>query len=65
MSWPLLTFKSKHMKRFSGNFAYLIIEPTDLYFNEVHGKWFPVPKHWVGDFDRLIAIQSNHPIFNP
>jgi hypothetical protein len=38
------------MKRFSGNFAYLIIEPTDLYFNEVHGKWFPVPKHWVGDF---------------
>jgi hypothetical protein len=27
-----------------------IIEATDEYFLELHNRWLPVPKHWVGDF---------------
>lgn len=26
------------------------ITATDEYFIEHHNKWFPVPKHWIGDF---------------
>lgn len=33
------------------------IKSSDLYFDELHNKWFPVPKHWIGD------SQSFHPFF--
>jgi hypothetical protein len=38
------------MKPWPTNTDLLVIESTDLYYNEVHKKWFPVPKHWIGDF---------------
>lgn len=28
----------------------LVIEATDLYFDEVRSAWIPVPAFWVGDF---------------
>jgi hypothetical protein len=27
-----------------------IIEETDEYFLDLYNRWFPVPKHWIGDF---------------
>lgn len=27
-----------------------IIEATDLYFNDVHSKWLPVPSFWIGNY---------------
>jgi hypothetical protein len=37
-----------------------IVEATDVYFNDVHNRWLPVPKHWVGDFvsSHTYAIRS-------
>lgn len=28
----------------------MVVESTDIYFIESHSKWYPVPKHWIGDF---------------
>jgi len=28
---------------------HLIIKSTSTYFDEVHKKWLPAPKHWIGD----------------
>ncbi len=38
-----------------------IIEATDLYFDEVYSKWFPVPRFWIGDYvqNHSHRIQSN------
>ena len=42
------------------NPAFLIVEATDLYFIESRSQWFPVPKHWIGDFvsSHSYAIKS-------
>jgi hypothetical protein len=38
------------MKPCKINAALLVIEADDLYFIESRNRWFPVPKHWIGDF---------------
>ena len=32
------------------NSGLLVIESTDVYFDEVHNIWRRVPSFWVGDF---------------
>ena len=50
------------MKPWSINPVFAVIEATDLYFIESHNKWFPVPRHWVGDFviSHTYAIKSRN-----
>ena len=38
------------MKAWKINATLLVIEASDIYYIETHNRWFPVPKHWVGDF---------------
>jgi len=38
------------MKPWKFNAGLLIVEANDLYFIESRNRWFPVPKHWIGDF---------------
>jgi len=51
------------MKPWKINPVFALIEATDLYFIESHNKWFPVPRHWVGDFviSHTYAIKSRNP----
>ena len=50
------------MKPWTINPAFALIEATDLYFIESHNKWYPVPKHWIGDFvvSHTSAIKSRN-----
>ena len=50
------------MKAWKYNPKFEVIEVTDLYFIESYGKWYPVPKHWVGDFvvSHTYAIKSRN-----
>ena len=38
------------MKPWTINTAFLLVEATDVYFDEINGAWLLVPKHWIGDF---------------
>jgi hypothetical protein len=38
-----------------GLFNRPVIESTDSYFNPIHGKWFSVPKHWIGEYVDTIS----------
>ena len=46
------------MKAWKFNPKFTVIEATDLYFIESYGKWYPVPKHWIG----TLAILSSYTI---
>jgi hypothetical protein len=48
------------MKTWTINPAYLLVEASDVYFDEFHGAWLSVPKHWIGDFvsSHSYAIKS-------
>ena len=50
------------MKPWAINPVFALIEATDLYFIESRNKWFPVPRHWVGDFviSHTYAIKSRN-----
>jgi hypothetical protein len=38
------------MKTWTINPAFLLVEASDVYFDEINDRWFSVPKHWIGDF---------------
>jgi hypothetical protein len=45
------------MKAWKFNPKFEVIEATDLYFIESYGKWYPVPKHWVGTLTILSSFR--------